>query len=141
VAHEDRAAAAVVADGGADFAEDALQGVGFVDGGAQRVKGVDAVHFERDGIHARAFEGLHVEGVALAAADTTVGCDIDDHGGDLQQRVGARVEAAGFNVDDDGQEAAEAPGAQAGFSGHQAAFCRRQPSLPPARRGTMVWSA
>jgi hypothetical protein len=46
VADQDRAAAAMRADGGADLAEDALQRIGFVQRRPQRMPGIDAIDFQ-----------------------------------------------------------------------------------------------
>ena len=45
-----------------------------------------------------------------AAGERAVAAHLDEHGGDLEQRVGLGIEAAGLDVDDHGQEAAKARG-------------------------------
>ena len=67
-------------------------------------------YFKRCGIQAAAFEGLHVKGMRRAATHLAGVVHFDDDGGDFQQRIGTRVEAAGFYIHDDGQEAAKAAG-------------------------------
>jgi hypothetical protein len=47
-------------------------------------------------------------GVGLDAIPAAVAIDIQKHGGDLQERVGLRIEPAGLHIHDDRKKAAEA---------------------------------
>ena len=127
-----RAPAAVRADRRAHFPEHLLQCLLLGHGEAQRMKRVDAVDFERGRIEPRALEGLHVPGVRRAAPHAAAAIDLDDDRGDLQQRVGAGMEAAGLDVDDDRQVATEAPRGEVRVQRHAS----RQRSFSPARSGT-----
>ena len=89
VTHQHRAPAAMAADGGAHGTEDALQRVALVDRRAQRMPGVDLVDLQRGRIEARVLERPHVIGVRLAAVQPAIRIDLDQHRGDLQQRIGA----------------------------------------------------
>ena len=44
----------------------------------------------------------------LAALQLAVAIELDEHRGHFEQGIGLAVEAAGFHIDDDGQETAEA---------------------------------
>ena len=81
-------------------------------------------------------EGLHVEGMRRAAHQPALRVHVDDHRGDLQQRVGGGDEAAGLDVDDDGQEAAKAAPERRGFPLGAVHGASRQPRVSPARSGT-----
>ena len=95
-----------------------------------------------------ALEGLDVEVVRGAAPQRAVGVHLDEHRGDLEQRIGGGVKAAGLHVDRHRQVAAEAPrherAAAAGGVGAVdrlrspacLAGARRQPIRSPARSGT-----
>ena len=56
-----------------------------------------------------AFERPHVIGVRVAALQPSVRAEFDHDRRDFEQRVRGAVEAAGLDVDDHGQELAEAP--------------------------------
>ncbi len=104
VADENGPSAGMGADGRADFAEHALQGFGFVDGGAQRMPGIDAVDFQRRRIKPAAFERLHVKGMRCAATHLAGVVYLDDYSRDLQQCISAGVKTAGFHIHDDGRK-------------------------------------
>ena len=42
------------------------------------------------------------------ALEQPVAVEIDEYGGDFQQRIGLAIEAAGFHVDNNGKKTAEA---------------------------------
>ncbi len=71
---------------------------------------VDPVDLERRGLDVRVLERQHVVADRLGAPQRAVVLDPQRHRGDLEQRVGLRIEAAGLDVDHDGQEPAEAFG-------------------------------
>jgi hypothetical protein len=108
VAHQDGPRAVRLADGAPHFAEHALQGVPLVDRRPQGMIGIDAVDRERCRVHVGALERLDVIPKRLVSAQLAVVVELQQHGGDLQQCVRAGIEAAGFDVHYDGQEAAEA---------------------------------
>ena len=66
--------------------------------------------------------------MCLAARERAVAAHLDEHGGDFEQRVGLRVEAAGLDVDHHRQEAAKARGEGDGWK------LRHASAGPGARR-------
>ena len=60
------------------------------------------------GIEPRAFERLDDVAMLIRRLEIAGCVEAHEHGGDLEQRVGRAIEAAGLDVDDHGQEAAEA---------------------------------
>ncbi len=69
--------------------------------------GINAGYAQRGRVQPRSGEGLHVEAVSGAARQRAAGVHVDENGGNLQQRIGARIEATGLNIDHHGQKAAE----------------------------------
>ena len=122
VADENRARAFLLFLVGADFVEEALRRFVFVIGRAQRVVGVDAGDFQRFGVDVGAGKGVDVVVDGVGAAKTLVFVEVDQHGGEFEQRVFFGVKAAGLDVNDDRQEAAEAladkGGVHVGFRGY-----------------------
>lgn len=108
VADEYRTITALFADRAPDFTEYALQRIALVDGGPQWVIGIDPVYRKRCRIHVGSGKRLDVVTMCFTAPQHTVFAEFDKYGGNLEQRIRLRVEAAGFYVDDDRQEAAEA---------------------------------
>ncbi len=90
VTHQHRARAFGEAHGVSDLLEDALQGVLLGNRGPQRVMRIDAVDGERSGLEIRPGERRHVIAVRLAARERAVAAHLDEHGRNLQQRVGLR---------------------------------------------------
>ena len=88
--------------------EYALQRVLLRNRGPQRMVRIDAVHRQRGRLHVRAGKRRDVIAVGFAARKAAVAAHLDQHRGDLQQRVGLRIEAAGLHVDDHRQKAAKA---------------------------------
>src|SRR5690606_31899415 len=84
VPDQDRPAAAMRADRGSDLAEQALQGIGLVDGWSQRMPWIDARDLQRGGIEPRTFKWLHMVGMRRAAAYAAIRADFNDHSGDLE---------------------------------------------------------
>src|SRR5580658_3343435 len=83
VSDQHGAPASVAADRAAYGAKDALQRVALVDGGAQRMPWIDFVDQQRRRVEARVLERSHVVGMRLAAMQTAVWVDVDQHPGDL----------------------------------------------------------
>ena len=75
---------------------------------SQRMIRIDTVELERRRLQVGAGKGLHMTGVGLGAMPAALAIDIQQHGGDLQKRVGLRVEATRLDVHDDRKKAAEA---------------------------------
>jgi hypothetical protein len=71
----------------------------------------------------------------LAARDAAVAAHLNEHGRNLQQRIGLRIEPAGFDVDDDGEKPAKPRREGDGRQLHHgwAAVPSRQPIAAPAR--------
>ena len=109
VANQDRTAAAIATHRMANLPEDSLQGVTFGQRRTQRVKGVDAGDRQGRGIEPSALEGLDVEVMGGTAFQQPLAVHVDEHRGDLEQRVGGGMKAAGFHVDGHRQVTAEAP--------------------------------
>ena len=86
------------------------------------------------GSRLRALEGLHVIASVTPRREPAVRADLDQHRRDLQQRVGARIESAGLDVDHDRQEAAEAARHQQRCGCAQASLVTRSGVEPPAQR-------
>ena len=68
---------------------------------------VDAIDLERRRFDVRVVERQHVVAHRVCTVNHALIVEAQRHGRDLEQRVGLRVEAAGFHVDDDGQKTAE----------------------------------
>src|SRR5215469_3066524 len=151
VTYQDGAPATVRAQGVTYLAEDSLQRIALRDCRPQRMMRVDARDCQRPGIEPCALEGLHVEGVGGAAHEAPGRVDIDQHRGNLQQRIGRGVEAAALDVDGYRQVAAKASlhelrrcGARCGLRSRAAVHARtietwgasRQAMCSPARSGT-----
>jgi len=109
VADEDRAVAALLLDLLAYLLEQRPQRLRLVDGGAQRVKRIDAGDLQRRGVEPRSRERLHDVAMPLGEREVAMRVESHEDRRDLEQRVGRRVESAGFDVDDDRQEATKAP--------------------------------
>ena len=109
VSDQDRAPAVIAAHGMADFAKDPLQGVALGQRRPQRMKGIDARDRQRGWVQAAALEGP-ARGTRCVAPRRSVPSPIhvDEHRGDLEQRIGGGVKAAGLDVDRDRQVAAQA---------------------------------
>ena len=71
---------------------------------------VDARHFHRLRVEQRARVGFDVGADGGARREAAIGIEDDRQGGDFQQGMLGVVEAAGLDVHDHGQEAAEALG-------------------------------
>jgi hypothetical protein len=99
--------AAIVPDGATHFAEYALQSIPFVDCRPQWMMRVDAVYSQGRRIHIGALEWPHVVSNGLATRQDATVAKVDQHGGNLKQCVSLRVETAGLDIHNDGQEAAK----------------------------------
>ena len=108
VAHQDRTLAAGVADLPAHRLRNAAQRFLLRYGLAQRAVDPDAGDLERLGIDIRTVKGLYVNGDGFGNRQPAEIIHTDDTGGNLQQGVFLCVEAAGFDIDDDGQKTPEA---------------------------------
>jgi len=105
---------------------------GALPGRAEVLIRIDAVELQRRRLEVRTGERLHVTCVGLGELPMSVVVDLQQHGGDFQERVGLRVEAAGLDIHHDGEEATKARphgqfdrrGAHASTSFH----CSRSPA-------------
>ena len=87
----------------------------------------------------RAVERLHVIAQRGSGSQLAHRRHLDQHRGDLEQRVGLRIEAAGLDVDHDRQEAAEAVGdARCAGTPVHAATSRQASVLTGAQRHELV---
>ena len=77
---------------------------------AQRMERVDTGHFQRGRIQPRARERLDVIADGLAQVQTAIVIEPQQDRGDLEQRIGCRVEPARLHVHDHREEAAKAVG-------------------------------
>ena len=98
VPNQNRALAVMRFEGSANFFEDALQSVFFVNRWAQRVIGVDACDGQRGGFDVGTVKGFDMKGVGFAAAKYPVRVNIDEYRCNLQQRIFGGIESASLNV-------------------------------------------
>ncbi len=147
VADQDGPVAAVMAHRAAHLPEDTLQRVALGQRGPQRVPGIDAIDLQGGRLHVGALEGLHVVPESLARDEVAVRAGLDEHRGDFQQGVGARVEPAGFHVHHHRQKTAETARHHAGpchFGRREKRVAQdRSPAsdqrtISPARNGTRL---
>ena len=109
VPDEDRTAAGVGAYRVAHLAEHPLQRVAFRQRRSQGMPGIDARDRQRCRIEPCALEGLHVEVVGRAAPQRAIAVHVDEHQGDLEQRIRRDVEPARLHIDRHRQVTAKAP--------------------------------
>ncbi len=135
VTHQHGARAVGGAHRAAHFAENPLQRILLGDRRPQRMMRIDAGHRERRGFQVRPRKRRDVVAMCFAAGQRAVAAHLDEHGGDLEQRVRLRVEAAGLDVDHHRQKAAKARGERDGRQLHHAlaAGARRQAIRSPPR--------
>jgi hypothetical protein len=100
---------------GAHIAKHALQCVAFGYRRAQRMMRIDSVDFQRSGFEVRVFKRNDVKTQCIAASQITLVIDIQEYRCNFQQRIGRGIEAAGFNIDYDRQEAAKPLGYGCGY--------------------------
>ena len=100
-----------LAAGGPDLAphrlRDLPQGLEFRQRVAQRIVHLDAGNLEGFRVDVGAVEGLDVDRRGLRDGQAAEVVHPHDAGSDFQQGVFLRVEAAGFNIHDDGQKTPE----------------------------------
>jgi len=108
VANKDGALTVVFPDSTANRTKQALQRIPFSDSRSQRVVRVNPVDGQRCGLHVGTLKRLDVIADGLTACQDAAVAKIDKHCSNLKQRVCFRIEAAGFHIDDNGQEAAKA---------------------------------
>ncbi len=75
----------------AHFREYARQRLALIDGGTQRVVGIDAIDRERRRLDVRSGERLDMVGPGFAAPQQAFAVDLDQDRGNFQQRVGAEL--------------------------------------------------
>ena len=92
---------------GTDRLEDAAERLSLRHREAKWMTGIDTRELERGGLDVGARERLHVTSVGLPRAPAPLLVAFDQDRGDLEQRVGVRIEAAGLHVDDDREIAAK----------------------------------
>ncbi len=150
--HQNRTFAAIGFQGFANTTEDVGQRSFFADSHAQRVIELDPGELQRGSFDIGAFERFNAVEVSVLREHEAFFVHADRDCGDFQQRIGRRVESAGFYVDNDRQIAAEtgshrvprAASASAAMTvlfvvemifAHACSSSRRQRSFSPARSG------
>ena len=133
VADQDRALAVVVAHRVAYVREDVVQRIVFGLGEPKRMMDVDAGHLERLRIDRGAIRRLDMRVDRASGHQAPVVVQIQRDRGDLQQCMATGFEAAGFDIDDDRQEAAEAAGHRNGGKRRLGGCCSFAHARKPSR--------
>src|SRR5690606_17259341 len=107
VLDQKRTVAALLLDLFADFPKHPPQRVGLVERRPQRAVPTDARSLKGSRVEGYAREGRHEVARLLGRLEVAARVHAYQHGGDLEQRIRCGIEAAGLDIDDDRQKAAE----------------------------------